>query len=244
MKLHRWLPAAALILAACSFTTEADRISAQLPKLSAEQLLSSGETRMEAKDYSHARQYFKFLAENFPNSPQAVRALLKIGETYDFQGGLDNWVEARQRFADFFSRFPQAPEAEYALYKEGELAMNMRERAALEPLNTRAALQAFNRYLQIYPEGAHAVQARKGIRVCRNQLAAHEMEVAKFYFKRKGNRAALGRLDYLKNTYPDYDRMQEVFSLLSKIYQALGDQDTARRYAQQAAENQAPPTKP
>jgi len=241
MKLPRWLPAAALTLAACSFTTEADRISAQLPKLSAEQLLASGETRMAAKEYSHARQYFKFLSENFPNSPQAVQALLKIAETHDLQGGLDNRVEARQRFTDFFSRFPQAPEAEYALFKEGELAMNMRELPALEPLNTNAALQAYSRYLQIYPEGAHAAQAHKGIRICRNQLAAHELEVAQFYFKRKGYRAALGRLEYLKNTYPDFDRLPEVFSFLSKVYQTLGDKDTARRYAQQAAENPAPP---
>jgi outer membrane protein assembly factor BamD len=239
-----WMITAALALAACSLTTEADRISAQLPKLSAEQLLAAGETRMGAKDYSHARQYFKFLAENFPNSPQAVRALLRLAESYDAQGGLDNWMEARQRFADFFSRFPQAPESEYALYKGGELAMEMRERPALEPLNTKAALQAYNRYLQIYPEGAHAAQARQGIRICRNQLAAHELEVAQFYFKRKGNRAALGRLDYLKNTYPDFDRMREVFAFLSKIYQALGDQDTARRYAQQAEENPPPPTNP
>lgn len=151
-------------------------------------------------------------------------------------------MEACQRYSDFFSRFPQAPEAEYALYQEGRIALDMKEQPSIEPLNTRTALQALNRYLQIYPTGAHAGQVREGIRECRNQLAAHEMEVAQYYFKRKAYRATLGRLEYLQKTYPEFDRMRDVFMLYARVYQMLGDPETARRYSGKAAESVPPPT--
>ena len=117
-----------LALLACAITTESDRIEKALPTLSAEELLQAEEARMEKGEFVHARQYFKFLSENFPNSPQAVRALLKSAETHELQGGRDNLGEAKIRYADFYNRFPQAPEAEEALFKQGTISLALKEK--------------------------------------------------------------------------------------------------------------------
>jgi len=244
MKSACWLPFACLALLACAITTETDRINATLPKLSAEELLQEGEARMGAKDYTHARQYFKFLSENFPNSPQAVRALLKSAEAFGLQGGRDNLMEARMRYTDFYNRFPQAQEAETALYKQGKLSLDLKETPSKEPVNIRMALQSFNRYLQIYPSGSHVAEVREGIRACNDQMATHELEVAQFYFKRKAYRAALGRLDFMERSFPDFGRMAEAYRLFAQVHQALGDAQMAQEYTQKAAERGASSTNP
>ena len=233
-----------LLLSACSITTEADRINAKLPSLSAEELLKEGNGRLEVKQYVQARQYFKFLFENFPNSPQAVQALLKMADAFSRQGGLENLLEARQRYVDFFSRFPQASEAENALYMQGRISLDLKENPTRDPINTRMALQTLSRYLQIYPTGAHAAQAREGIRACTDQLASHELDVARFYFKRKSYRATLGRLEFIVKSYPDYSRMGEVHRLFAQVYRVLGDESTAEEYSRKASQAEGMPKNP
>jgi outer membrane protein assembly factor BamD len=244
MKPAFWFLFVCLALLACAITTETDRINAALPKLSAEELLKEGEARMVSKDYAHARQYFKFLSENFPNSPQAVQALLRSAEAYELQGGWDNLVEARLRYSDFYNRFPQSEEAEYALYKQGKLSQDLKENPSREPVNIRAAIQNFNRYLQVYPSGSHTAEVKEGIRECHNQMAAHELEVARFYFKRKAYRAALGRLEFLERGYPEFEHMGEVYGLYAQVHQALGDAQMAQEYSLKAMERAAGSTNP
>jgi len=245
MKRLLCLPFLALcLLGACKIMTETDRINASLPSLSAEELLAEGMRRYEAKEYDRARLYLKFLYENFPNSPQAVESLLKMAEAYALEKGIDNKMEARQRFADFYSRFPQASQAEYALFMQGKLSLAMKPHPDKDPANVNQAYQHFSRYLQIFPDGPHAAEAKEGIRACQNHLAAHEYSVAQFYFKRKAYRAALSRLEFLQRSFPDYKDMGEVYLLYARAYQALGDDTTAQEYFRMAREAGVTPEKP
>jgi outer membrane protein assembly factor BamD len=236
MKKTTWLLLTLLAVAACKIMTESDRISASLPSMSAEELLTEGMRRYDAGAFDKARLYLKFLYENFPNSPQAVEALLKMADAYAQEKGFDNKVEARQRFSDFYSRFPQAAQAEYALFMQGKLSLAMKAHPDKDPANVNQAMLMFTRYLQIFPDGPHVDEAREGIRVCREHLASHEHSVARFYFKRKAYRATLARLDFLKRSFPDYGRMGEVHLLYGQAYRALGDEETAEEYFRMAAE--------
>jgi len=224
------------LLGACKIMTETDRINAALPTLSAEELLAEGVRRFDAKEYDRSRLYLKFLYENFPNSPQAVEALLKMADAYALEVGIDNKMEARQRFGDFYSRFPQAPQAEYALFMQGKLSLAMKPHPDKDPANTNLAYQTFTRYLQIFPEGPHAAEAREGIRTCQDHMAAHEYSVALFYFRRHAYRATLSRLEFLQRSFPEYGDMGKVHLLFARAYQALGDETTAQEYFRKAEE--------
>ena len=224
------------VSAACKIMTETERISANLPSLSAEELLAEGTRCFDTQKFDRARLYLKFLYENFPNSPQAVEALLKMADAYALEGGLDNKMEARQRFADFYGRFPQAPQAEYALYMQGKLSLAMKLNPDKDPANVNQAYQNFQRYLQIFPDGPHAAEAKTGIRTCQDHLAAHEYSVAFFYFRRNSFRATLSRLEFLQRSFPDYGKMGDVFLLNAQTYHALGDEGTAQEYFRMARE--------
>lgn len=234
---------ALLLMGACKIMTATDRINASLPTLSAQELMAEGMKRFDDGDYDRARIYLKFLYENFPNSPQAVEALLKMADAYALEVGYDNKLEARQRFADFYSRFPQAPQAEYALFMQGKLSLGMKPHPDKDPSDINLAHQTFNRYLQIFPDGPHAGEARDGIKVCRDHLATHEYSVAYFYFRRGAFRATLGRLEFLQRSFPDYGKMGEVYLLFARTYHELGDEETAQEYFRMAGEAGATPEK-
>jgi outer membrane protein assembly factor BamD len=220
----------AALAASCKIMTETDRINASLPALSAEELLAAGNKRFEEKKYDRARLYHRFLYENFPNSPQAVEALLRMADAYALEVGIENKIEARQRFADFYSRFPQAPQAEYALFMQGKLSLALKPHPDKDPADVNQAMVNFNRYLQIFPDGPHAEEARAGLTTCRQILAEHEYNVAWFYYKRKSFRATIARLEFLQRSFPDYSKMGKVYLLFGWTYRDLGDEEAALEY--------------
>ncbi len=204
-------------------TTEAQKIEKTLPNMSAEELFKKGNEAMEAKKYKIAKLYFKFIYENFPSSPYAVDALIKTATSSYLDGGWEELLDAKQKFGDFYNRYPQNENAEYALYMQGIISLKLKEKPTRDQINTMAALSYFNRYIQIYPQGKYIEEVYEGIEECNNNLALKELEVAKFYFKRKAYKGALQRLDFIVKTYPNFKEMFRVYFYYSKIYEILGD---------------------
>ncbi len=212
------------------FYTEAQRIEKTLPSLSAEEAMKKGQEAMDIGKYKIAKVYFKFVVDNFPNSPYAVEALINVANSLYLSGGWEDLIEAKQRFSDFYNKYPQNEKAEYALFIQGKIAQQMKEKPYRDQINTMAALSFFKRYQQLYPEGKYLKEVEEGIKECQKNLALHELEVANFYFKRKAYNGALLRLENLMKTYPDFDEMEKVYFLYSKIYEKLNDFEKKEYY--------------
>jgi len=212
------------------FYTEAQRVEKTLPSLSAEEAMKKGKEMMEIGKYKVAKVYFKFIVDNFPNSPYAVEALINVATSLYLSGGWDDLLEARQRFSDFYNRYPQNEKAEYALFMQGKIALQLKEKPDRDQVNTMAALSFFKRYQQLYPDGKYLKEVEEGIKECNKSLALHELAVANFYFKRKAYNGAIGRLENLIKTYPDFNEMEKVYLLYSKIYEKLSDFEKKEYY--------------
>ena len=63
----------------------------------------------------------------------------------------------------------------------------------------------------------HLENARERIQVCRELLAKHELYVAKFYFKSKRYKAALGRFESVLEHYKDVLPISERREVLNSI---------------------------
>lgn len=212
------------------FYTESQRVEKTLQTLSAEEAMKKGREAMEAGNYKISKIYFKFVVDNFSSSPFAVEALINVATSAYLSGGWENLMEAKQRFSDFYSRYPQNENAEYALFMQGKISLKLKEKPDRDQVNTSAALSYFNRYLQLYPQGRYLEEVKEGIKECKRNLALHELAVANFYFKRRAYRGALGRLDNLIKTYPDFDQMEKVYFLYAKIYEKTQDFEKKEYY--------------
>jgi outer membrane protein assembly factor BamD len=69
--------------------------------------------------------------------------------------------------------------------------------------NAQQALLAFKRFLGRYPDSEYADPASAHIKECQRSITAHELLVAKYYFKNKNYKAALNRFQSILEDYPD-----------------------------------------
>ncbi|HRF19865.1 MAG TPA: tetratricopeptide repeat protein, partial [Chitinophagaceae bacterium] len=141
-------------------------------------------TYMGNEKFREAIPYLKVVAENNENTSLVPQAYLKLGTAYY---NIDNNDEALRQFKAIVERFPSSSEAEDALDniksiyveqgKPDEYAAYMRQIG--KPLSTNTedeltwaaaeklyddqkvneALNAYNSYLQKFPNGAHVVEA-------------------------------------------------------------------------------------
>ncbi|MCS6815986.1 MAG: outer membrane protein assembly factor BamD [Blastocatellia bacterium] len=59
------------------------------------------------------------------------------------------------------------------------------------------------------------------------RAARHDLEVARFYIKRKKWKAAEGRLQAIVRDHPAFSRIAEVYFLLGEVYRQTGRRDLA-----------------
>ena len=59
------------------------------------------------------------------------------------------------------------------------------------------------------------------------KAASHNLEVARFYFKKRNWVAARGRLQDIVKDYPEFSQIAEVYFLLGEVYRAANERELA-----------------
>jgi len=221
-----------LVVAACNRTPRGYRPAAgpELLQLSQEQLFQKGEEQFGRKKWQRARTYFSHLYESFPNDPLGRRSLLKIADTYYEQGDPVNLVEAQYKYRDFINRYPTSELADYAMLRIAMCSFKQMERPDRDQGKTREAVEKFDDMLRAHPKSALRPEAEARRQEALNRLARHEHLVARFYIKRGSHTSAVQRLNYLIDTYANYDDRAGAFFDLGNALSRLGRHGEARLY--------------
>jgi len=220
-----WAIALISLMTACKTTDREQEILNQITNLSSEEILEQGDALMAQQNYEDARVYYRFIYENFPNSPQSTKALIGLADSLYQEGGLDNIVQAFFRYQDFYNRFPQAAEAEEALYMMGVTTLYQKLKPTLDTQKTREAMTYFSRYEEMFPDGKYLKEARASFNECKEVLARHEYEVAYFYFRRKAFESSLERLNFLYKSYPTTEAAKDGKILEETVQKALAERE-------------------
>lgn len=221
-----------LVVAACNRTPRVYRpvVDPELLQLSKEQLFEKGEDQFGRKKWQRARTYFSHLYESFPNDPLGRRSLLRIADTYYEQGDPVNLVEAQYKYRDFINRYPTSEFADYAMLRIAMCSFKQMERPDRDQAKTREALEKFDDMLRAHPKSALRPEAEARRQDTLNRLARHEHMVARFYIKRGSHASAVQRLNYLIDTYANYDDRAGAFYDLGTALTHLGRHGEARLY--------------
>lgn len=97
--------------------------------------------------------------------------------------------------------------------------------------NTRKALAEFRTLQARYPNSEYAQKAENRIRIALDSLAAHEMEVGRYYLKRKNYLAAINRFKTVAREYQNTAHVEEALMRLTEAYMALGVKNEAQTAA-------------
>ena len=189
----------------------------EVSQLTKEQVMAKGDQLVEKQRFEEARKYYSFLADSFPNDPLGRRASLKVGDTFFASKDLESLTEASLRYKDFSNRFPNDPNRGYALMMLGKCSYQQRRGPLRDLASLREAADSFKQVIKLFPNTEAAKQAAEMLAVTTEDLAEHELIIARYYHRIGAFEGARLRLAYLSANYPNTKAAGEAASLQAEI---------------------------
>ena len=212
-----------IALVGCSSANREEELLMELTDMNKTEIFEKAEALYTDHKLEDARNYFSFVYDTFPNDPLGHKAALRVADTYAAKKDTASLTEARLRYRDFANRYPNDPDRDYALLMVGQTYSARQMKPDRDLSTVEEALNAYRQLLTLYPDSEYFDEAQSRIGQLLDVLAEHELITARFYARNKRWLAASWRLEYLKENYPDFDRMDEADALLEKVQGELTD---------------------
>jgi len=171
------------------------------------------------------------LINTYPDSEYLAKAKLAIADSYYREGGTANTTQAIQAYMDFGVFFPMLPEAAYAQLQVAMAHFRQMEKPDRDRTQAREAEDAFQTFLQKYPNDPLGDKAAQHLREVQEVLAEGDFRIGNFYYTTRGDkRAAASRLATLVNRYPLYSKADKALWMLGNIWEGTEKKELAAPY--------------
>ncbi len=207
---------AVTLLAACSGR---DGPKVPLENQSAEQIFQRAEYQLEVKRADDAAVTFGELERLYPYSELAKRALIMQAFAYHQDKDYDQARAAAQRYIDFY---PADEDAAYAQYLLALSYYDQIDEVGRDQGLTFQALQALRVVIENYPDTEYARSAILKFDLAFDHLAAKEMEIGRYYHRRKHFTASINRFRVVVEQFQTTTHTAEALYRLVEAYVALG----------------------
>jgi outer membrane protein assembly factor BamD len=214
----------AALIAGCGSTPQPDNA----PAAQAERLYRDARADMDAGAYDRAAQLLGRIEGLAAGSLLAQQALLDLAYA--------NWKQGEQASAlstiDRFIRLnPSSPTLDYAFYLKGVINFNddlgfigrlaNQDIAERDQRAARDAWQAFKQLADQFPQSRYTPDARLRMNHILHTLAAHEVHVARYYFRRGAYLAAANRAQAAITEFQQAPAVEEALFILVQSYDKL-----------------------
>ncbi len=195
----------------------------------AEEIFKLGELELETgKRPKDALVYFQEVERLYPYTEYAKRALIMQAFTHHKAKEYPEARDAAQRFLDFY---PGDEDAPYALYLMALSYYDQIDDVGRDQGITFQALVGMRDVIEQYPDSEYARSAMLKFDLAFDQLAAKEMEVGRYYLKRRHYTAALNRFRVVVEDFQTTTHTAEALHRLVECYVALGLDEEAQTAA-------------
>jgi outer membrane protein assembly factor BamD len=170
---------------------------------------------------------FKQLQAAYPASKYALQSKLEIAYTLYQQQKYD---ESIGRLNGFIRLYPNHFSTPYAYYLRGVIS-ERKSQSILDEYVTdnaqrdvKSVRNAFNYFLALikkFPDSKYAEESKTHLVKLRNILARHELLVAVFYTKRDAGIAAINRLKFIIENFPNTPSVPAALHLMAYNYDLL-----------------------
>lgn len=187
--------ALALFLASCTSTQE-------LIVQGAGATFYEGLDLLNSKKYEKARSEFNVVVKQYPASTYADSSQFYLAETYYLT---DQYLTAAFEFSNVNRNYPSSRLVPEARFRIAQCYAALSPRVQLDQSDTKKAIDAFQSFIDYYPDSPLVPKAEKEINVLRNKLALKNLEIAKLYVVLGDYRAAVVYYDVILDEYHDSD---------------------------------------
>jgi outer membrane protein assembly factor BamD len=205
-----------------------------LETLPVEAMYAEAKSALSGGNIARAKRYYTRLVARFPYGPYTEQSQLELAYA-NYKGG--DPEDASAAIDRFIRTYPTHPHIDYAYYLKALINFN-RENAFLERFarldmtqrDQGAPRQSFNDFAELlrrYPNSRYAADARQRMVHLRNLMARHEINVGKYYLRRKAWVAAAARGQYVLEHYPQSMHSGDALAMMSESYRQLGQSSLA-----------------
>ncbi|MFC4931312.1 outer membrane protein assembly factor BamD [Massilia sp. GCM10023247] len=198
-------------------------------KWSAEKLYAEARGEMSSGQYEAAIRLFQRLESNYPFGTYATQAQMEIA--YAHYKAQDQ-AEAMAAVERFIKLHPNHPQVDYMYYLRGLINFNdqvgflsviySQDPTERDPKATREAFAAFKALVDKFPNSKYAPDAIARMNYLVNAMAAYEVHVANYYYRRGAYLAAVNRAQNAVADYPDAPAREEALFIMLRAYDKMG----------------------
>ncbi len=195
----------------------------------AAQMYEQAKNYLNGQNWSRAIHAYQQLSTRYPFGRYTEQAQLELAYAYH-KGGR---AEAALSTADRFIRtYPSHPNVDYAFYLRGltnyEQRIGFMERMMPSRVRdrdqtaARESFRDFDELIRRFPDSRYAPDARQRMVFLRNNLSFYELDVARYYMRRKAYVAAANRARFTLETYPGTPETANALEILHVSYTEMG----------------------
>ena len=197
-----------------------------LDTYTAEEIYTRGEMILEgAGKPKDSLLYFTEVERLYPYTEWAKRGLIMQAYTLHKTKKYEEARIAAQRYLDFY---PGEEDAAYAQYLLALSYYDQIDEVGRDQGLTYQALQALRVVIEQYPDSEYTKSAILKFDLAFDHLAAKEMEIGRYYLKRKNYAAAINRFRTVVADFQTTSHTPEALHRLAEGYLALGLKDEAQ----------------
>ena len=179
-------------------------------------LLNRGNEELKENNWFNAREYFRQIVDNYPQSPLRPEAKLGIGDTYLGEGTTEALVLAGNEFREFLTFYPTNPRADYAQFKLAQSHAKQMRAAERDQTETKEAIKEFEVFFQRYPNSPLLPEVKKQWREARDRLSEASYRVGLFYYRMRHYAGAIDRFREVLKEDPGYSRRDALYYYLAE----------------------------
>jgi len=179
-------------------------------------LLERGNEALKEKKFLNAREYFRQVVDNYPQSPFRPDAKLGIGESYLGEGGTESLVLAANEFREFMTFYPTNSRADYAQYQLAMSHYKQMRAPERDQTETKEALKEFQAFFDRHPESSLTPEVKVKWREARDRLSAASYRVGLHYYRVKWYPGAVDRFREILKDDPEFTERDGVYFYLAE----------------------------
>jgi outer membrane protein assembly factor BamD len=167
-------------------------------------LFDRGQAELKERNWLRAREYFRQIVDNYPQSPFRPDAKLAVGDTYIGEDTTESLLLGINEFREFLTFFPTNPRADYAQFRLAYAYSQQMLSPDRDQTATRDTIKELQVFLDRYPNSPMAGEARTLMRDARDRLSESSHRVGVTYYRMKWYKGAIDRFKEVLKNDPEF----------------------------------------
>ena len=196
---------------------------------SADKLYAEAKDEMSSGNWGAAVKLLEKLESRYPFGRYAQQAQIDTAYAHWKEGENVLALAAIDRFTKLY---PNHERIDYVLYLKGLINFNDQSNlftrftgedlSERDPKAAREAFDSFKELISRFPNSSYAADASSRLTYLINMLAANDVHVARFYFRRGAVLAAVNRAQSVVKQYQEAPAIEEALAIMVAGYEQLG----------------------